>query len=75
MNNVIVDVAPKFKTMVHVIILNSSISCWVVIYMFGFKTYWKQVVDMMNIQTNQTFKQFLKSETLNAVKTKSYYQQ
>ena len=29
----------------------------------------------MEIQTTQTFKQFLQAETLNAEKNKSYYQQ
>ena len=29
----------------------------------------------MEIQTNQTFKQFLQAKTLNADKNKSYYQQ
>ena len=64
----------KNKMMVHSMSLNNRISCVVVISIFGFKTYWKQVFDLMEIQTTQTFKQFLQAETLNAEKNKSYYQ-
>ena len=39
--------------------------------MLGFKTYWKQVLNFMKIQTTQTFKQFLQSKTLNAENNKS----
>ena len=74
MNNVIAYVAPKNKTMSHSMSLNNSISCVVGISIFGFKTYWKQVFDLMGIQTTQTFKQFLQAETLNAEKNKLYYQ-
>ena len=74
MNNVIAYVAPKNKTMAYSISLNNRISCVVGIYIFGFKTYRKQVFNLMEIQTTQTFKQFLQAETLNAEKNKSYYQ-
>ena len=74
MNNVIAYVAPKNKTMAHSMSLNNMISCVVGIFIFGFKTYWKQVFGLMEIQTTQTFKQFLQAETLNAEKNKSYYQ-
>ena len=40
----------------------------------GFKTYWKQVFDLMEIRTTQTFENFLQAETLNDNKNKSYYQ-
>ena len=55
--------------------LNYRISCVVGISIFGFKTYWKQVFDLMEIQKTQTFKHFLQAEKLNADKNKSYYQQ
>ena len=54
--------------------LNNRISCVVGISIFGFKTYWKRVLDLMEIQKTSTFEQFLQSETLNAKKNKSYYQ-
>ena len=75
MNTVIAYVAPKNKTMAHSMSLNNSISCVVGISIFGFKAYWKQVFDLMEIQTSSTFEQFLQAETLNAKKNKSYYQQ
>ena len=74
MNNVIAYVAPKIRTMAHSMSLNNRISCVVGISIFGFKTYWKQVFDLMDIQTISTFVQFLQAETLNAKKNKSYYQ-
>ena len=74
MNNVIAYVAPKEKTMAHIMRPNNMISCVVGISIFGFKTYWKQVFNFMEIQTTQAFKQFLQSETLNSEKNKSYYQ-
>ena len=64
-------VAPKNKTMAHSMILNNRISCVVGISIFGFKTYWKQVFDLMKIQTTQTFEQLLQAETLNSKKKKS----
>ena len=75
MNNVIAYVAPKNKAMAHNMSLNSRILCVVGISIFGFKIYWKQVFNLMEIQTNQTIKQFLQDKTLNAEKKKSYYQQ
>ena len=74
MNNVIAYVAPKNKTMAHSMSLNNRISCVVGISIFGFKTYWEKVFDLMQIQTSSTFEQFLQAETLNAKKNKSYYQ-
>ena len=55
--------------------LNNRFSCVLGISIFGFKTYWKQVFGLMEIQTSSTFEQFLQEETLNAKKNKSYYQQ
>ena len=74
MNNVIAYVVPKNKTMVHSMSLNNRISCVVGIYIVGFNAYWKQVFYLMEIQTTQTFKQFLQSKPLNAKKNKIYYQ-
>ena len=74
MNNLIAYVVPKNKTMAHSMSLNNRISCVVGISIFGFKTYYKQLFDLMEIQTTQTFEQFLQSETLHAEKNKSYYQ-
>ena len=74
LNNMIAYVAPKNKTVVHSMSLNNRISCVVGISIFGFKTYWKQVFDLMEIQTTQTSKQFFQAKTLNAEKNKSYYQ-
>ena len=74
MNNVIAYVAPKNKMMMHSMSLKNRISCVVGISIFGFKTYWKQVFDLMEIQKKSMFKQFLQAETLNAKKNKSYYQ-
>ena len=74
MNNVIAFVAPKNKTLAHRMSLNNRISCLVGISIFGFKTYWKRLFSLMEIQTTSTFKQFLKAETLNTKKNKSYYQ-
>ena len=51
MNNVIAYVAPKNKTMAHIMSLNNRISNVMGISIFGFKTYWKQVSDLMEIQT------------------------
>ena len=71
MNNVIAYVAPKNNTMAHRMSLNNRISCVVGISIFGFKTHWKQVFDLMEIQTTSTFEQFLQAETLNTKKKKS----
>ena len=38
MNNVIANLAPKNKTVVHIMSLNNRISCVVVMSIFGFKT-------------------------------------
>ena len=70
MKNVIAYVAPKNKTMAHSMSLNNRISCVVVISIFGFKTYRKEVFNLMEIQTTQTFKQFLQAKTFNAEKNK-----
>ena len=75
MNNVIAYVVPKNKTMVHSMSLNNRVSCVVGISIFGFKTYRKQVFNLLQIQTSSTFEQFLQAETLNARKNKSYYQE
>ena len=69
MNNVIAYVAPKNKTMTYRMSLNNKISCVVGISIFGFKTYWEKVFNLMEIKTTLTFKNLLESETLNADKT------
>ena len=74
MNNVIAYVAPKNKMMAHIMSLNNRISCVVGISIFGFKTYWKQLFALVEIQTTSTFETFLQAETLNADGNKSYYQ-
>ena len=75
MNNLIAYVAPKNKTMAHITSLKNIISCVVGIFIFGFKTYWKQVFNLMDIKTTPTFKQLLQAKSLNVNKKKSYYQQ
>ena len=74
MNNVIAYVVTKNKTMAHSMSLNNRISCVVGISLFGFKTYWKQLFNLIEIQRTQTFKHFLQAKTLNAEKNKAYYQ-
>ena len=71
MNNVIACVAPKSNTMAQSMSLNNRISCVVGMSIFGFKTYWKQVFDFMEIQATPNFEQFLQAETLNTEKNKS----
>ena len=44
------------------------------ISIFVFKTYWKQVFALMDIQTTPTIEQLLQAETLNAENNKSHYQ-
>ena len=61
--------------MAHITSLNNMISCVVGISIFGFRTYWKQVFDLTEIQTTPTFEQLFQAETLNADNNKSYYQQ
>ena len=56
MNNVIAYIAPKNKTMVHSMSLNNRISCVVGTSIFRFKTYWKLVFALMEIQTTSTFR-------------------
>ena len=73
MNNVIAYVAPKNKTMSHTMSLNNRISCIVGISIFGFKTYWEQVFNLMDIKTTPTLTDFFQAETLNAEKKNSYY--
>ena len=72
--HVIAYVAPKNKTMAHIMSLNNMISCVMGMSIFWFKTYWKQVFSLIEIQTSSMFEQFLQAETLNAKKNKSYYQ-
>ena len=61
MNNVIAYVALKKKTMAHSMILNNMISCVVGISIFGFKTYWKRVFNLMNIKNNTNLQTVLAS--------------
>ena len=49
MNKVIAYVAPKNKTMAHIMSLNNRIPCVVGMSIFGFKTYWKQVFALVEI--------------------------
>ena len=74
MNNVIAYIAPKKNTMAHSMSLKNRISCVVGMSIFGFKTYWKQVLNFMNFKTTPTFKHFFKAKTPKADKNKSYYQ-
>ena len=74
MNNVIAYFVPKNKTMEHSMSLKNVISCVVGVSFFGFKTYWKQAFNLMEIKITQTFEQFLQAKTPNAKKKKSYYQ-
>ena len=53
MNNLIAYVAPKNKTMAHSMSLNNRISFVVGIYIFGFKAYFKQVFNLMEIKKHQ----------------------
>ena len=45
----------KNNTMVHSMSPNYRISCVVGMSIFGFKTYWKQVFNLLEIQTSSTF--------------------
>ena len=74
MNNVTAYAAPKNKIMAHSMSLNNRILCVVGISIFVFKTYWKQVFALMEIQTMPTIEQLLQAETLNAENNKSHYQ-
>ena len=74
MNNVIAYVAPKNKTMLHSMSLNNRILCILGISIFGFKTYWEQVFNLMEIKTTPNLTDFLQAETLYAKKKKPYYQ-
>ena len=64
----------KKKTMAHSMSLNNRISYVVGISIFRFKTYWKRVFALMEIQTTSTFEKFFQEETINTKKNKSYYQ-
>ena len=68
MNNLVAYNAPQNKTMAQIMVLNNTISCVVVIFIFRFKTYWKQVFNFMEIKKTPIFKKFLQDETLNAEK-------
>ena len=59
------------KTIAHSTILNISISCVVVISIFGFKKCWQKVFDFMDLNMRPPFKQLLLSETINANKKKA----
>ena len=61
MNNVIAYIAPENKMMAHSMSLKNRISWVVGISIFWFKTYWKQVFDLMEIQKKLTFEQFLQA--------------
>ena len=74
MKNLITYATPKNNVMAHSMSLNNRILCILGISIFGFKTYWKQVFNLMQIKTTPTFEQFLQAETLDAKKNNSYYQ-
>ena len=74
MNNSIAYVAPKYETMAQIMSLNNNISRVVGISIFGLKTYWKRVFNMIEIKTKPTCKEFLQSKTPNDDKNNSYYQ-
>ena len=75
MNNAIAYVAPKSKTIAHSMSLKNRISCVVGISIFSFNKYRRRVFNLMELNMKSTFKHFLRSETVNAEKNKSYYQQ
>ena len=59
-NNTITYVVPKNKTMAY--------SMSLVISIFIFKKYWQIIFNFMELNMSPTFKQLLKSETVNAEK-------
>ena len=61
----------KNKTMEHSMSLKYMIYYVVIISIFGFKKYWEQVFNFIDIKTMPTSKQFLQSETLNAKKSRT----
>ena len=75
MNNAIAYVVPKDKTMAHIMSLNNRILFVVGIHIFGFKKYRKRVFNLIDLNMIPYFKYLLQSETYNAEKNKSYYQQ
>ena len=70
MNNVIAYVAPKNKTMAHIMSLNNMISCIVLISIFGFKTYWEQVFNLMDIKKNANLNRLLASRNTQRLEEK-----
>ena len=54
----------------HITILNNMISCVSVISILGFNKYWQTVLNLMEINMNPIFKQFLKDKTVNPKKKK-----
>ena len=71
MKNVIVYVAPKNKTMAHIMSLNNRILFVVGIYIFRFKKYRKIVFNLIDLNMIPYLKYLLQSETYNAEKNKS----
>ena len=59
MNNVIAYAVTKNNPMAHITSLINIISCVVVIPIFGFKKYWKRVLNLMENKTKPTFKHLL----------------
>ena len=74
MNNSIIYVAPKNKTVAHSMSPNNKISCVVGIFIFVFKKYWQRVLNLLDLSMIPNFKQFLQDETENAKENKTYYQ-
>ena len=68
MNNAIACVAPKNKTIAHIMSRNNRISYVVGISIFGFNTYCKRVFNLIELNMIPTFKQFLQAEIDNAEK-------
>ena len=71
MNNATAYVATKKKTMAYIMSLNNIISCVVGISICGFNTLCKRVLNLMEIKTTPTFKQFLQDEIINTKKNRS----
>ena len=73
-NNVITYVAPKNKTMTHIMSLNNRISCVVEISIFGFNTYWKKSIQFDGDKNNTNLKTVLAIQNNQHQENKSYYQ-
>ena len=50
MNNLIAYAVQQNNTMTHSMSLNNRISCVVGIFIFGFKTYWQRVFNLVELK-------------------------